>query len=289
MRIVNTALLAMGLGYAFATPVPADERQLSEHAIKAHRDIDYIAGTEYPDARDRLDVFMPPHASGSPVIVFFHGGGLLIGDKSQGKFVADALVPRGVGVVAANYRLSPAVKHPAHVQDAAAAFAWTVEHITDYGGDPNQIYLAGHSAGAYLAALLVLDDAYLLEVGLSPAASRGMIAISPFLNVEEVAPNRPRSVWGSELSTWRQASPSSYIGDGKPPLFFVYADGDDDWRRDQIEGAVQAFKAAGQESVEAVEISDRSHLSIVERLVDPGDPASAHIAKFVLESGNLGQ
>ncbi|MGE4651773.1 MAG: alpha/beta hydrolase [Myxococcota bacterium] len=289
MRIVDTALVAIGLAYAFATPAPADELEPSQHAIEAHRDIDYMPGAEYPDARDRLDVFMPTQASGSPVIVFFHGGGLLIGDKSQGEFVAKALVPRGIGVVAANYRLSPAVTHPAHVQDAAAAFAWTIEHIADYGGDPKRVYLAGHSAGAYMAALLALDDSYLLEVGLSPTASRGMIAISPFLSVEEVAPDRPKSVWGSDPSTWRKASPSSYIGAGKPPLFFVYADGDDDWRRDQIEAAVRAFKAAGQASVEAVEVSDRSHLSIVEKLVEPDDPASLHIANFVLGSGNLGQ
>ncbi len=289
MRIVNTAIAAMGAAYTFATPLPAVEGQTEQRGIEAHRDIDYMPDEQYPDARDHLDVFMPTHASGSPVIVFFHGGGLLIGDKSQGEFVAKALVPRGIGVVAANYRLSPAVKHPAHVQDAAAAFAWTVAHIADYGGDPKQVYLAGHSAGAYMAALLALDDSYLLEVGLSPAASRGMIAISPFLSVEEVAPDRPKTVWGSDLSTWRKASPSSYVGDGKPPLFFVYADGDDDWRRGQIEGAVRAFEAAGQASVEAVEISDRSHLSIVEKLVDPGDPASAHIANFVLGSGNPGR
>ena len=66
MRIVDTALVAIGLAYAFTTPAPADELEPSQHAIEAHRDIDYMPGAEYPDARDRLDVFMPTQASGSP-------------------------------------------------------------------------------------------------------------------------------------------------------------------------------------------------------------------------------
>lgn len=284
MRGVSTAVMAIGLVQAMATQLPAAEEQPAQYGIETHRNIDYIAGAEYADGRDRLDVYMPTNAADSPVIVFFHGGGLLIGDKDQGRYVAKALVPLGIGVVAPNYRLSPGVKHPAHVQDAAAAFAWAVGDIANYGGNPKQLYLAGHSSGAYMATLLALDDSYLENVGLSTSAIRGVIAISPFLYVEEVAPSRPKSVWGSDVSTWRAASPSSYFGAGKAPILFVYADGDAEWRRGQIDRAVAALEAAGQEKVEAVEIPDRSHLSIIEKLVAADDPASSYIVDFVLRS-----
>ena len=279
---VGNVLMAIGFSQAMAAQVPALGEQSAAHGISAHRDIDYIVGAEYADGRDRLDVFMPAEISDSPVIVFLHGGGLLIGDKGQGVSVAKALVPRGIGVVAPNYRLSPGVAHPAHVQDAAAAFAWTIEHIADYGGDPKRVYLAGHSAGGYMATLLALDDSYLRKVGLSESSVRGTIAISPFLYVEEVAPDRPKSVWGSDTSTWREASPTSHVGSGRPPLLFVYADGDAEWRRGQIERAVAALEAAGQERVEMVEIQDRNHLSIIEKLVEGDDMASSRIADFVL-------
>ena len=283
MHILSKVLMTTGLALAVAMPIAAVEKESTQPEMTVNRDIDYIDTAKYADARDLLDVFMPVNASDAPVVVFFHGGGLLQGDKEQGEYLANALVPRGIGVVSANYRLSPRVKHPAHLQDAAAAFAWTIAHIADYGGDPNQVHLAGHSAGAYMATLLTLDDSYIRAAGLSASAIHGSISISPFLYVEEVAPDRPKTVWGTDLSTWRQASPSSYIGDGKPPLLFVYADGDADWRRGQIERAVRELKAAGQASVDAVEIADRTHSSVVEKLVDPHDQGADHIANFVLQ------
>ncbi len=283
MHILSKVLMTTGLALAVAMPIPAVEKESTQPEMTVNRDIDYIDTAEYADARDLLDVFMPVNASNAPVVVFFHGGGLLQGDKGQGEYLANALVPRGIGVVSANYRLSPRVKHPAHLQDAAAAFAWTIAHIADYGGDPNQVHLAGHSAGAYMATLLALDDSYIRAAGLSASVIHGSISISPFLYVEEVAPDRPKTVWGADISTWRQASPSSYIGDGKPPLLFVYADGDADWRRGQIERAVRELKAAGQASVDAVEIADRTHSSVVEKLVDPHDQGADHIANFVLQ------
>ncbi len=75
-------------------------------------------------------------------------------------------------MVVANYRLSPDVAHPAHVKDAARVFAWTKQHIAEYGGDPAKVYVVGYSAGAYLAALLATDARYLAEVGFTPGDIR---------------------------------------------------------------------------------------------------------------------
>jgi acetyl esterase/lipase len=288
MRRIKLSFFVLGLAQLVAIQSPALAEQTAVPTIEEQRDLRYIEGAEYADGRDRLDLFMPVGATATPVVLFLHGGGLLIGDKQQGGALAKALVPRGIGVVASNYRLSPDVAHPAHAQDAAAAFAWTVRNIATYGGDPKRIYLAGHSAGAYLATLLSFDDSYLAKVGQSPSAIRGTIAISPCLDVEEVAPSRPKSVWGSDVAIWRTASPSRYLGPGKPPLLFVYADGDDQWRRDQIEQAAAALEAAGQETVETIEIADRNHLSIIERLVETNDPASARIADFILKPKQAG-
>ena len=141
--------------------------------VVAARDVDYIAGTDYAEDRDKLDVFMPEGAAGAPVVVFFHGGALQQGDKSYGEVLVRRFVPEGVGVVSANYRLSPGVMHPAHIQDAAAAFAWVVKNIAGYGGDPERVYVSGHSAGAYLATLMALDPAHLASHGLGLDAIRG--------------------------------------------------------------------------------------------------------------------
>ena len=257
--------------------------QSSGTTMPTHRDIDYIEGAEYPDNRDRLDVYMPEGASNAPVVLFFHGGGLLNGGKDAGSHLASSLVPRGIGVVSANYRLSPGVMHPAHLQDAAAAFAWTVEHIGSYGGDPGRVYLSGHSAGAYLAAQLSLDPRYLRAHELELSDIRGTAPISPFLYVEEVAPDRSKTVWGEDVKVWREASVASYFGTGKPPMVLIYADGDADWRREQIERMADALRAAGHEAVAAVQVDDRTHGSVLRNIAHAGDPASQLLIDFIMK------
>ena len=174
--------------------------QGSSNDAVAHRDIDYIAGADHANDKDKLDIFMPKAAMNVPVVVYFHGGGLQNGTKGIGEGLAKQLTARGIGVVSANYRLSPAVMHPAHVEDATAAFVWAKTNIETYGGDPNRVFVAGHSAGAYLAALMSLDPSYLSVHGMTLSDIRGTIPISPFLYVEDqdVAPRRPKTVWGTD-------------------------------------------------------------------------------------------
>ena len=112
------------------------------------RDIDYVSGARYEDGKDLLDVFMPEGANGVPVVVFFHGGALRGGDKGSGRAVAERLVPEGIGVVSASYRLSPTFRHPAHVEDAASATAWVLKNIARYGrGSEASLHLRSFSWG----------------------------------------------------------------------------------------------------------------------------------------------
>ena len=245
-----------------------------------HRDIDYIDGVDYADDKDKLDVRMPAGATHAPVIVFFHGGGLESGTKRIGDGLASSLVAEGIGVVTANYRLSPGVMHPAHIEDAAAAFAWTRRHIAEYGGDPDRVFVGGHSAGAYLAALMSLDPSYLRAHGMGLMAIRGALPVSPFLYVEETAKDRSKTVWGTDKQVWLTASVTPYIGAGKPPMRLIYADGDDDWRRAQNERLKTELSKAGS-TVDTVEIADRTHGSIMTKMGEPGDATTQQIAAFI--------
>ena len=86
-------------------------------------DIDYIAASVYNDNKDFLDIYMPEGKKDAPVIVYFHGGALLMGNKSWGKDIGHKVAESGIGLVSVNYRLSPDFQHPAHLNDAAAATA----------------------------------------------------------------------------------------------------------------------------------------------------------------------
>jgi acetyl esterase/lipase len=143
--------------------------------------VPYCGGAEADGERHQLDLFLPKGQPGFPVILLVHGGAWMIGDNrcwglysSVGEFFAS----QGVGCVVVNYRLSPGVKHPEHIQDVARAFAWTQKHIAEFGGRPDRVYLLGHSAGGHLVSLLATDESYLRAEGLRSEDIRGVIAVS---------------------------------------------------------------------------------------------------------------
>lgn len=245
------------------------------------RDVDYMTAVDYEDGKDLLDIYMPEGVTDAPVVVFFHGGALRAGDKSVGQLVAQRLVPHGIGVVSANYRLTPSVMHPAHVQDAAAATAWAVEHIASYGGDAGNVYVSGHSAGAYLAALLTLDPTHLSAHHLTPASIRGSIPISAFLYVEETAADRPKDVWGTDPADWLHASVTPHISTAKGRMLLIYADGDDEWRRRQNDTFGEAMDAAGNSAVHVVEVPNRNHSSLMSEMNAVDDEIGDLILRFI--------
>ena len=131
------------------------------------------------DPRDRLDIYAPADTVGSaPVVVFFYGGSWSMGSRTDYKFVGEALASRGIVAVIADYRLYPQVRYPAFLQDSAAAVAWTAKEVQRYGGDPKRLFVMGHSAGGYNAAMVALDPRWLAGSGQTPAILRGWIGLA---------------------------------------------------------------------------------------------------------------
>ena len=128
--------------------------------------------------RQHLDVYVPDGAAARPIIVFWYGGAWEHGDKSNYRFVGAKLAEAGYVAVLPDYRLYPEVRFPAFIDDGAAALAWVAAHAREIGGDPARIYVAGHSAGAHLAAMLAYDGARLERAGLAPDTIRGFIGLS---------------------------------------------------------------------------------------------------------------
>ena len=138
----------------------------------------------YPDAINRqdayinercvLDIYYPKGAKDYATIVWFHGGGLTGGNKELPK----ELMNKGYAIVGVNYRLSPKVTAPAYIEDAAAAVAWTFEHIGNYGGSSKLIFVSGHSAGGYLGMMITLDKKYLSKYNIDANKIAGLIPFS---------------------------------------------------------------------------------------------------------------
>lgn len=136
--------------------------------------------------RQKLDVYMPSQTLGnkalvadaSPMVVFFYGGSWSSGDRADYRFVGEALAAQGIVAVVADYRLSPEVRYPVFLQDSALATRWAFDNAQKYGADPTRIFVMGHSAGAYNAAMLALDKRWLGGVGLNPAKLAGWIGLA---------------------------------------------------------------------------------------------------------------
>ena len=143
---------------------------------RVRRDIAYGAG-----ARQRLDLYWkesPRSAPASPVVVFFYGGAFRAGRKSEYRFVGEALASAGIMVAVPDYRIHPAAQFPDFLKDAAQAVAKTRAIAAQHGGDPDRIFVAGHSAGAYIAVMLAADCRWLGAPSGDASWLRGVIALS---------------------------------------------------------------------------------------------------------------
>jgi acetyl esterase/lipase len=122
-----------------------------------------------------LDIYKPLGKTNTPVIVWFHGGGLTGGTKD----IPKELLDYGYLIVSVEYRLSPKVKAPAYIEDAAAGTAWVFNHINKFEGNVKQIFLSGHSAGGYLDLMIGLENKWLAKHGISTNSIAGLIPLSP--------------------------------------------------------------------------------------------------------------
>lgn len=178
------------------------------------------------EKRQQLDIYVPakPNKANS-VIVFFHGGAWKVGNKRDFAPLALALNSLGHTVVVANYRLYPDVSYPTFMQDGAKAVSWVIDNIKGYGGDPSHLYLAGHSAGAFIAVMLGFNDSYLREAGKSPSQIKGILSLScPY----DLRPENDPLITDIFTKAPRtELFATAYAGPGKPPLLIV-AGGDDE-------------------------------------------------------------
>ncbi|CAO4196043.1 alpha/beta hydrolase [Methylorubrum extorquens] len=178
------------------------------------------------DPRQRLDVFVPTvPVERAPVLVFFYGGSWNSGSKDDYAFAAQALAAQGFVTVLPDYRLYPKVRFPDFLKDGAAAIAWVRDNIAAQGGDPSRIVLAGHSAGAYNAAMLGLDPEYLRQAGVDPRIIRAVAGLSGPYDFLPFDQKTSIDVFGQAPDP-EATQPVSYAGAHSPPTFLATGDKD---------------------------------------------------------------
>ena len=180
------------------------------------------------DPRQTLDVYAPASANKNaalPVIVFIYGGSWASGNKNDYGFVGHALAARGFVTVIPNYRLVPQVRFPDFVNDGACAMRWVQDNIQQFGGDASRIVLMGHSAGAYNAMMLALDERFLVQAGLNMNTLKGIVGIAgayDFLPFDVEATVNAFSQYPDAAQT----QPINFTRANAPPALLLTGDAD---------------------------------------------------------------
>jgi acetyl esterase/lipase len=251
--------------------------------VVLHRDIAYKSGdlTDYERERSRLDLYLPGEVAGFPTVVWFHGGGLTAGDKAEGTqaAIARSLAERGIGVVSVNYRLSPRASFPAYVEDAAASVAWVLDHIEDYGGEPGAVFVSGHSAGGYLAAMVGLDEQYLAAHGHGLDDLAGLIPISGQMVTHATV--RDERGFPSSQPLVDAAAPAYHVRPDAPPFLAIAGSDDLPARPEENRYVVAALQAVEHSDATYLEFEGRNHGTIVTQIPNANDPVARAISEFI--------
>ncbi|MGC1121861.1 MAG: alpha/beta hydrolase [Candidatus Methanofastidiosia archaeon] len=240
-----------------------------------HTNIPYYQGPGYNPEDHTLDLYLPSK-KGFPTVLFIHGGAWSMGGKEVHRPLGVTLVQKGIATAVINHRLSPTVKHPEHLKDAARAVLWVYNTISTYGGDKNRIFLLGHSSGGHLASLLALDPPQSDEFSTLPLP-KGVICISGVFDVTAMAStpwgeSMVISAFGANPDTWKHASPMSHNPWKAPPFLVIIAEHD-----------LPLIKTQGKEfarkvGTECIEIPGTTHFSIIHSIT----PESTITQKILL-------
>jgi acetyl esterase/lipase len=226
-------------------------------------------GIAFGNHGQTLDIWAPETSPDIrlPVVIFWYGGGWAKGDRASYAFAGRALAREGYVVVIPDYRKVPDVLFPAFLDDGAEAVAWVQDNVADHGGDPEQVAVMGHSAGAYQAVMLALDSKRLEAAGVDPGFIKAAVGLSgpydfyPF--------DSPRSI--AAFSQWPrpdETQPITFARADTPPLLLVTSDGDETVRPRNANNLAAKLRALGA-TVEVRNYGPLDHEEIVMALSKP--------------------
>lgn len=238
--ISRRILVASAALLAGCSPAYLLDATVSSEGVRETADIAYG-----PGPKRKLDLYQPAAGSrGAPLVVFLYGGSWRTGDKSLYPFVARPLVRRGAVVVVPNYRLYPEVEFPAFLDDNARAIAWAASHAAEFGADPARVFIVGHSAGAYNAAMLALDPHYLREAGYDRSRLAGVAGLAGPYDFLPITDPDVIPVFAS-VQDGPASQPVNYVEGRNPPMLLLAGTDDTTVNPRNTESLAEHIRAAG--------------------------------------------
>jgi acetyl esterase/lipase len=242
----------------FIQPQVINAQKNQEYSLKeniSYRTPEEAQNDKYIAERCKLDIYYPVDKKGFTTVVWFHGGGITSGEK----FLPDKLKNQGIAVVAVNYRLNPKVNCPAYIEDAAAAVAWTFNHISEFGGNPTKIVVSGHSAGGYLASMVGLDKKWLAKYDIDANKIAMLIPFSGHC-ITHMTIRKERGIPDTQPIV-DEFAPLYHVRADAPPLILITGDREREMLGRYEENAymMRMMKVAGHQKTKLYELDSFDH------------------------------
>jgi len=215
---------------------------------------------DYAIQNCRLDIYYPVNKKGFATVVWFHGGSMKGGKKE----IPEKLTKQGFAVVGVEYRRNPVVKCPVYIEDAAAAVAWVFQHIGQYGGNENLIFLSGHSAGGYLDLMVGMDKHWLQKYNIDANRIAGLLPLSP-QTITHFTIRNERGI-DSKQPVIDEFAPLFHVRNDLPPLVLITGDRELEMLGRYEENAylMRMMKVVGHTKTSIYELSGFSHGSMMQ-------------------------
>lgn len=234
-----------------------------------------------PDPRQRLDVYAPTDAASRvPIVLFVYGGSWNDGDRSNYEFVGRAFAANGYLTLVMDYRLHPENRFPAFVEDVASAISWAEKQGDKLGGDPDSIFVVGHSAGAYNASLAILDSRYLKEADADPEAIRGIATLAGPFDFLPLDTEVTIATFG-EVEDLSQTQPINFVRSGTPPFLLLTGLSDTTVYPKNSRSLAARMEDMGA-SVEIKAYKDMNHIGVLTALAKPFRNEKAPVLRDIL-------
>jgi len=254
-------LLALNLSLA------AQEASVKQ-GFKEEKDISYHSeeflktASDYAKGITKLDIYYPEGKKGFGTLIWFHGGGLTGGKRENPK----DLLREDIAIVSVGYRCSPEAEHPAYLEDAAAATAWVIKNIDKYGGDPNKVFVSGHSAGGYLSAMIGMDPRWLAAYGVSNKQLAGIIPVSGQMTTHFTVKKLRGDTGDQFRPIIDEFAPMYYVSADLPPICLMLGDRRIEFksRVEENEFMASSLRTLGHQETYFYELEGRDHGTVTQ-------------------------
>lgn len=297
-KFIIGSLLPLFITACASSQINNAPNSASIFSVETHKDIKYIPNSN--NFFHTADLYIPQNKKDYPMVIFVHGGNWNAQDKNYfGLFtglygnVGQALAKRGIGTLVINYRKTPEVNIEGMISDIVASINWVSENIKKYNGNPDKIFLSGHSAGGHLASLLAVNT-QLTQINNLNKKIKGLIALSPILDIKNMEtisrPDYNESVtyktFGRTDEELRKYSPTTYFDKNTLPIFIIIGQNDFVSVRNQSYSAKEVLPSLGIKS-KFLEIPGLDHSGVILSVDKNGDKISDPVARFIFENSKL--